>query len=330
MWECKYSKEPVDYRYIWLRFKKKIWILPLAMLIGAIIVTAGHYLSRTVENGGRVYQTTSVFYLDFAEKGDGSEYEFINYYTWGELIHSDYFMDNLYSALNGKYSKEQLIKAVSATIESDVRYLYVRCTTTNPSESLEIAAALEPVVISFSNEQKEFDEIKLSDKGDTYIDSTKLRFKNAVVLGLVLGFVVSLVGVLLAITLDTGIYIPSTIERRYGLPTLGAECMSEFKINCDRFLKDAGGVSYVSVDGDKDHPDFGDISVMAVGDILSDSEALNSIKEGSALVLGLNAGAKNDKLFERNVEELARLGIKISAVVLCKADEKFIKAYYRA
>lgn len=329
MWECKYSKEPVDYRFIWLRFKKKIWIIPVAMLVGAIIVIGGHYLSRTIDNGGRVYQTESVFYIDFAEKGDGSEYEFINYYTWGELIHSDYFIDNLYSALDGKYTREKLISSVSATIESDVRYLYVRVTTTVPADSLEIAAAFEPLVVNFAGEQKEFSEIKLVNKGDTYIDSTKLRIGNAAVLGLVLGFVVSLVVVLLIIVLDTGIYIPATIERRYGLVSLGAECMSEFSINCDRILEGASKVAYVSIDGDKDNPDLGDREVINAGDILSDASSITAIENCDALVLGVKAGTRNDKMFERHVEELARLNIKITAVVLCDADEKFVNAYYK-
>lgn len=329
MWECKYAGEPVDYRFIWLRFIKKIWIIPIAMIIGALIVTLGHYLSRTIENGGRVYQTTSIFYLDFAEKEDGSEHEFINYYTWGELIHSDYFIDNLDEALGGKYPREQLIKAVSANIESDVRYLYVRCTTTVPENSLEIASALEPIVIDFAKEQKEFDEIKLSTKGDSYIDSTKLRLGNAAVLGIVLGLVISVVAVLLSIVLDTSIYIPATIERRYGLKTLGAECMSEYTVNCDCLLGTSAKVAYVSVDGSETVPDFGDREVVNIGNILSETSAAKLAGECDVLVLGVKACARNDKMFERVVEELARLGIKITAVVLCDADDKFIKSYYK-
>lgn len=330
MWECKYAKEPVDYRLFWLRFKKIIWVLPLAIIIGAVFVVLCHYADKMISNGGRTYETTSVFYLDFAEKEDGSEYEFLNYYTWGELIHSDYFMDSLFSALGGKYSKDELMGAVSANIESDVRYLYVRVTTNSKEESLEIAKAFEPIVISFAGEQKEFNEIKLSDKGDTYRDSTKLRIANAAGLGAVLGLFIALVVILLMYTLDTAIYIPATLERRYGIKTLGASCMSEYKLNCEVLLENAGTIAYVSVDGDSDVPEFAGKKVKSITGVLDSKDAIDEVKNCDALVLGVRAGKKNDKILERYLDEFNRLGICVSASVLTKENEELIKAYYRA
>jgi len=330
MWECRYAKEPLDFKLLWLRFRTKIWMIPVAMLIGALLVLMCHYISRVSANGGRYYETTSVFYIDFATQENGDQYEFINYYTWGELIHSDYFMDSLYDSLGGKYTKEQLIGYVSATIESDVRYLYVRVTTHSSEQSLEIAKALEPIVEGFADTRKEFNEISVSDRGDTFRDSTKLRIKNACILGAVLGLFVILFVTALISVLDTNIYIPATLERRYGIPSLGAECMSEFKINCEHFLGDAHKIGYISIDGDENVPSFGTgIETVSVSNLLEDSSAADIAKTCDVIIIGVKAGRKNDKMLERYLDELSRLGISVTALLLNDADDKLIMAYYK-
>lgn len=329
MYEVRHAGEPVDYKLIWLRFKKKIWMIPVAMIIGAVLVMGCHYFSKMIENGGRLYETTSMFYLDFAASETGEGYEFINFYTWGELIRSDYFIDNLEESLGGKYSRDKLIKSVSATIEADVRYLYVRCTTNSPEESLEIAAALEPIVLSFADEQKEFNDIKLTDRGDTVRDSTKLRFANAAGLGASLGLLTVIVALYVRVITDMGIYVPSTIEKRYGIPVLGAPFMSEYRTNCEKLLEGASKVAYIPVDTDE-MPDFGnEVSVVTVKDILTNPAAVKTVTDCDAVVVGVSAGRGNDKLLERNLEELARLNISVKALTLCGADEKLINSYYR-
>lgn len=329
MHEVRHAGEPVDYKLIWLRFRKGIWMIPVAMIIGALIIVGCHYLSKMIKNGGRLYETTSVFYLDFATDETGAEYEFINYYTWGELIHSDYFIDNLYTDLGGKYSRDKLIASVSATIESDVRYLYVRCTTNSSDESLEISAALEPIVISFADEQKEFNEIKLADRGDTFRDSTKLRIKNAIGLGMALGLFIVIIALCINVVIDTGVYVPATLEKRYGIPVLGTTFMSEYKINCDKLLNKAESVAYIPVDTDE-KVTFGDgVRVLEITEILTNPQAVKQVTDCDAVVVGVGAGRRNDKILERTLEELARLDISVNALLLCEADEQLINNYYR-
>ena len=330
MWECRNANELIDYKLIWLRAKPKIWIIPLAVVLGAVLILGIHYLDKMIDHGGRVYETTSVFYLDFAEASDGSQYDFINYYTWGELIHSDFFMDALYEALDYAYSKDDLLGIVAATIESDVRYLYVRCTTNSAEESLKIAKELEPIVISFADEQKEFTDIKLVDRGDTIRDSTKLRLANAAGLGAVLGLLLSVLGILAVVVADSSVYIPSTLEKRYSIPVLGSPSMSEYMMNCKLMLEEVDNIAYVSIDGENEIPDFAGKSAVLIEDSLSNEDSIRKIKSCGVLVLGVEAGRKNSKIIERYIEEFRRLNIKVSALVLNHVDDRLIKAYYKA
>ncbi len=41
MWETKYAREPIDYRLFFLMLLKKIWVFPLAAIIGALFVGGG-------------------------------------------------------------------------------------------------------------------------------------------------------------------------------------------------------------------------------------------------------------------------------------------------
>ena len=248
MWECECGREPLDYRLIWLRFLRKLWILPIAVLVGAILVGTAYYFSKTVARGGRTYQTESVFYIDFAENSQGKEYDYYNYYTWGEVIHTDFFLDYVYEEMKGEYSREELTSYITATIDSDVRYLYVRYNTHFPELSVDLASVMETIVPQFAEIRDEIETIEVAKKGSEAKDSSKLRLENACFLGACLGLAAAVLGILIILILDTGVYLPSTIEKRYHVVCLGAPFLPEFAPNWQLYLKDALKVALVHVD----------------------------------------------------------------------------------
>lgn len=335
MWECEYSREPVDYRLLWLRFLRKIWIIPIAMLAGIVLVAACHYYARTVARGGRTYQTESVFYIDFAEDAQGEKYDYYNYFTWGEVIHTDFFMDQVYEEMAGELSMDEIISYITATIDSDVRYLYVRCNTHSPELSMKLASVMEEIVPKFADIRKEIRSIEIAKAGDGASDSSKLRIGNACFLGGGLGLGISLFWILAALTVDTAVYIPSAIEKRYHVTCLGAPFMPEFAANWKYVLKDAVKIAKVFVDEDFRDEEFeipGDKKrkVVSFRNPAEHPEELDRIRECEEVLLVLKAGRKNDKMFERVLEQLGRQDIRVTAAVLADADEKLLSAYYRS
>lgn len=332
MWECKYSHEPVDYRLLWLRFVRKLWILPIAVLAGAILTAAGYYCMRVVAAGGRTYQTKSVFYIEFAENSEGEDYDYYNYYTWDEVIHMDYFMDYVFGRMKGELSREELASCINATIDSDVRYLYVRCTTHEPELSLRLAAVMEEIVPEFAETKKEFEKIEPAQTAAEATDSTKLRMGNACFLGACLGLGLSVLWILAALVLDTAIFIPASFERRYHIPCLGAEFMPEFVPNCRYLLKGADRIARVSLEEPAAEIEItGDetAQVISCRNPIEHPEELDRIRECDRVVLCVKAGCKNEEAIRRMLEQLNRQEIKITAVALTDADEKLISAYYR-
>ena len=337
MWECECGREPLDYRLIWLRFLRKLWILPIAVLVGTVLVGGVYYYSRTAARGGRTYQAESVFYIEFAENSSGEEYDYYNYFTWGEVIHTDFFLDNVYEEMKGEYSREELASYITATVDSDVRYLYVRCNTHSPELSVKLATVMETIVLQFAEIRDEFETIEVVRKGEQAKDSSKIRLGNACFLGACLGLAAAVLGVLTVLILDTGIYLPSMIEKRYHVVCLGAPFMPEFAPNWQLYLKDALKVALVRVDEDSSEgPSIAGVNSTSEPEVIlcqnpvEHSEELEKIRNCDRTILCLRAGRRNHEVFIRLLEQLGRQGIQVTAAILISADEKLISMYYRS
>lgn len=335
MWECEYSREPVDYRLLWLRFLRKLWMIPVAVLAGVILVGACHYYAGTAAKGGRTYQAESVFYIDFAVDAQGEMYGYYNYFTWNEVIHTDFFMDYVYEKMSGELSMEEIASYITATIDSDVRYLYVRCSTHSPELSVKLASVMEEAVPKFADIRKEMRSIEIAKAADKAKDSSNIRLGNACFLGGCLGLGLSIFLILIVLIVDPAIYIPSTVEKRYHITCLGAAFMPEFAPNWKYVLKDAVRIAKVFVDEDFQEEEYsiqGDTErkILSCRNPAEHPEELDQLRECEKVLLVLRAGRKNNKAFERLVEQLGRQNIKITAVILADADEKLLSAYYRS
>lgn len=335
MWECEYSREPVDYRLLWLRFLRKIWMIPVAVLAGIVLVGACYYWTRTGARGGRTYQAESIFYIDFAEDAQGEEYDYYNYFTWGEVIHTDFFMDHVYEKMGGELSVEEIASYITATVDSDVRYLYVRCNTHSPELSVKLASIMEEAVPKFADIRKEMRSIEIAKTADNAKDSSKIRLGNACFLGGGLGLGLSMLLLLIVLIVDPAIYIPSTVEKRYHITCLGAPFMPEFAPNWNYVLKDAVKIAKVFVDEDFQEEEYSiqgdrERKIISCRNPVEHPEELDQIRECEKVLLVLKAGRKNNKAFERLIEQLGRQNIKITAVVLADVDEKLLSAYYRS
>lgn len=333
MWECEYSREPVDYRLLWLRFLRKIWMIPLAVLAGVVLVAACHFYARTGARGGRTYQAESIFYIEFAKDAQGEEYDYYNYFTWGEVIHTDFFMDYVYEKMEGELSVDEIISYITATIVSDVRYLYVRCDTHSPELSVKLASIMEEAVLRFADARKEIYSMEIAKTGDSAKDSSKLRIGNTCFLGACLGLGISTFWILVALITDTAVYLPAMVERRYHITCLGAPFMPEFAPNWKYVLKDAEKIAKVFVDEDFQEEQYGipgDIErkIVSCRNPVEHPEELDKIRECEATLLVLKAGRRNAKIFERLLEQLGRQGIVVTAVILASTDKKLLSEYY--
>ena len=366
MWETKYAREPIDYRLFFLKLLKKIWIFPLAAVIGAVVVGGVYCLVNFGIKDGYKYRARTIYYVTYADDASGNEYDYYNYFTWQEVIHSDYFTEGLSKAMGGSLSKDEIIANTLATVESDVRYLYTKSTAGSVDEAIRLEKEVEKLMLAFPDGKKEFESIVIVDEpGEDDTEDVSLIFvKRAVIFGAVIGLIAAVIISIFYACVDTSVYLPSTLEKRYGIPALGALSMKEFEANVREFLGDKKKVAVIKADttpekikqvysgeegdvsldirsmkklishnGEDSLIDAlsGDFEKVVFEDIFSDKTEENvysKIKECDAAVIIAKAGAHNGKKIERIIEQLARQEIKPAAFALAGEDEWLIRSYY--
>ena len=91
----KYTDESLNLRSFYLRLLKKIWILPVAALIGAVIAGGIYYLATDVFGPERKYEAQAKFHLTYSDDAyicneEGNRVlDWYNGYTWTNFIFDD-------------------------------------------------------------------------------------------------------------------------------------------------------------------------------------------------------------------------------------------------
>lgn len=368
MYETGYAREPINYRLFFLNILKKIWIFPLAAIAGAVIVGGIYCLVNFGIKDGYRYQARTIYYVTYATDAEGVEYDYYNYYTWQELIHTDYFTEGLLKALGGKLSKDEIIRDTFATVESDVRYLYTKSSAGNVDDAIMLEKEVQKLMLAFPDSRKEIESIVIVDEPgvDDTQDISLIFVKRAVIFGAVIGLIAAAIFSIFYACVDTSVYLPSTLEQRYKIPALGAASMKEFEANCEKYLSDKKKVGFIEVDetpgkikavyaGGEEEVSLdirsmkklirqaaggstprdsvpGDFEKVGLANPVSDEaekDVYTKIRECDGLVIIVRAGAHNGKRVERLIEQLSRQDIAPTAFMLSEEDEWLVKAYYR-
>ena len=94
--KVKYTDETLNLRSFYLRFLKKIWILPIAALIGAILAGGIYYLVTVTFGPERRYEAQARFHLTYSDdayirNAEGERVlDWYNGATWSNFIFNDH------------------------------------------------------------------------------------------------------------------------------------------------------------------------------------------------------------------------------------------------
>lgn len=329
MRECAYAREPIDFKLLWIRLIRKLWVVGLCILAGMLLFGGGYFIVREVI-GERTYQAESVFYVTFAKDSNGEEYDYYNHYTWGTAIGEDALVAQVAALCNE--SEETIRSAVSATVESDVRYVFVRAVTTSADQSMKIAAALEQAVPVWGEGKPEFESVEISKRATSAPDNSKIRTGSAMVTGAIIGFFFGLLGTIIYLIAADTIFLPASLEKRYGIVTLTAASMKEFAVNCETILKDF--TSVICVPGVKDYLprhkiEFGNRECTLVKNPCFEDSDMTALQTAEAVVVYVPAGRVCGKQVERTLEQFSRMNILVTAMMLVDEKEEILRAYYK-
>lgn len=346
MWECKYGKEPLNTRLFVLRLIRKLPVILLAAVLGAICIGGPYFLTRVTFGPAKEYEAVTDFYIDYAVQEDGTQYMYFNSATWGQLIKDDVITDKILThmawpgesadAENAQtmllsdiekaagITKQQLQGYLYATMLSDTRIATTTVTTNDPALTMKIEKALVQAMFDFGEQQKEIAEVRiLQEPTEAALVAMDVRTFRACMVGVVLFVFVTVLYLCLYYALDEGIHIPETFEKRFGIPMLGTIRSKELPVLAEKLLTEKPLLLTADKEVDPEQVK------KALAERGVEAEEARSPEElsGRKLLLIIKAGAHNGKQIEKTLDFCKKCEYSIAAALLWEADEKLIRAY---
>ncbi|MBQ7359864.1 MAG: hypothetical protein IJW63_07215 [Lachnospiraceae bacterium] len=348
MWEWKYAKEPLDMKLLLLRLIGNIKIVIIAALLGAAIIGGGYTVSKVVFGGPTEYEMSQRFYVQYATDPQvGLEFTYINHASWNMWVQSDWFTERVwdYTFADGlnpaQYglTKETLSTVLSAGLETDLRVAIVTVKTTDAVLTEKLSKALAKVMQDFAQQQIEIEEIRLVDTLEVKEADKDIRALRAVILGTVVGAFCGIVGVLIYLVLDDGVYLPSTLSYRYGQPALGCAFDSPDGLklqpgtleNIKTVYGELDKVALTAVEEDLSLPEIADLfegpEFVCVPSLCQVPEAVEVLKQQDGVLLVVAAGGSSDGQICHVLEQMKVHDCKLRGMLLVHADKNLMKLY---
>lgn len=342
MWEGYYGKEPFDLRLTALRLMRRSkWII--GWTAAGTLLFGGSYYIRNVTCAEALYRATSVYHVDYAveeEKDVGTVY--INETTWNTYVSSGFFLDAVQQRVDTGMTEEELVASIHAVLASDLRVPSTEVTTKDAQKSVAIAGAVEAVMTQQLPEMvKEAETVRVIAPAETApLVETDARPVRAFLLGAVVSCFFAVVLMLLKELGDDAVWLPETIERRYGIKTVGTLQSGLLQENI-RYL--FGGMKKAALCPVQEQldpkvicgeleacaaADAGGTQWLAVPSPVLCPESCRILREADGILLALKAGGKACRQLEYTLEYLRTQDCKITAVILCDADEWLLRCYH--
>ena len=358
----RHMDEELNLRSFYLRLIKKIWIIPLAALVGALLCGGIYTLVNVTFGPARSYSTESKLYIKFAyDEQAGTLVDYYNAFTWNSLMSTDDIlpiaMENLQKAGVSKeqISEQEIIDSVKAEIPSDVRLLLVTLTNNSQKDTDLITDAIDEALVNYGNTNEAFDSIKLIGKTDSALVTYTDRTFVAVIFGAVLFAVAAILVLLLVDALDDAVYVPEDCEKRYKLPVLGvlfekdskdAFFKNELQAAYEKYIAGAERVVLIASDSVKDAENskkdldslkkalgsgfdsqLDKVTAMEIpGNVLDNYRKIGA---SDGVVLTVPAGKRCGSMSEHIIAQLKKHECPVLGIILVRADAGFLRRYYR-
>ena len=344
-------KEPLNIKLLFMTLLRRLPLLLIGAVIGAVLFGGGYYLKNYVFAPAPDYEAKSELYLTYSDEVR-LENIYINDYTWQTLAQSDACVDEAIALLPFEIDKEECKSKVSAGLESDVRIVTIKATDKDPKKAVELANAYEKAIQKLGEKMEDVEEVQVFTSASQAVvkrfDNRTLRMS---ITGAVVGFIAMLVIVLFAFSVDDSVYLPEHMSLRYGIQTLACfekrgEKISDWdeaaaKQNLNSvlegksrvYLSDITGLSGCEkeavndlLEAVKNLTDSKD-SLEAADGINQNASAVSEIKGGDGVILLLQAGKRNGKLAERAIDYLKTQQIPVLGCILYGVNSRRLLRY---
>ena len=305
--------------------------------VGAVLFGSSYYLYKVVYAPAREYRAVATYYIEYAKDPLlGEPYSYFNEYTLDSWLNTDVFVEQVLPKLSTELTAEELNERSELTVPSDVRVIQLTVTSEEPVLTMEILRAYDEALVTFAENQREINAIKVQDMPDeAYQIKADIRTQRAFVLGAVLGLFAGSMYLVLNYLLDDGIYLPETLKKRHGLKVLGADVSEELPANVLFAVKETQKVALTSVGDTPSLPDVLDVlkgmdpkkEWVIVPAMVQCPEAGEILRGCDGCILTVVSGADKSGTIERALHYYEQQQVKVIGSILWNADEKLLKRY---
>jgi len=334
--ENAYMQRMIDWKRVWMLLSKKIWIVVVATIAGAVIGGIGYKLVDTITSEGQYYRVSSDYYITFNEDENGADH--YNAYTWDTILRDDPVVDVVMEYLPSEITRAQVREAVTGEMLGDYRILTVYVDSLDPQFAETVADAYEKGLAAFADKISMLDTIERWSREDVTPIVDNDYMINVALFSGATAFVVTLLLMAFFYILDDSIYIENDFAQGFHIPFLGMltkngsdACKQELKDNLIHLCKADGTYYLVSWDNKTDsvtEDALKELLPAICGKISVQGEDLNALRNSDGAIIVLPWGSKNGRITDKLIRFLEKQDCKITGAVLTNADDVFLKAYY--
>lgn len=317
----EYWQEAADTKRCVILFLFQLWKTVAFIAAGIILAIIIYFVYHAVADGV-VYEAYSEFYLDFATDERGDAYQYYNGYTWNDLLSTDMIAEGTLDALNDSTASASTIEQCSyAEILSDIRVLRVTHTTNDETRCLNLQKATEKSLEAFGDTIKEFNSIKtIKSVSPTRIYADN-RLPQAILLGGLVGLIVSLLYFAFSCILDDSVRTPIDLFS-FDTKVIGVEMCNEDDKITDK-LNAVYGTTTKALEEDTNDEEV-HLDILSLGK----ENGLNlSDYKDKKVILEIPYKAVSKRYLSLIIDRMASEEIDLAGMIITKADNKFYKLY---
>ncbi len=254
----------IDLKRFFRQFKKRIWLVVAATILGAILGLVAYIAYSNIMSGNTVYRIRNDYYIYFDYEAFPNGPDYFNAFTWDGILRDDPVVNKALEAAPD-VTRQQILDSVTGEILGDYRILTVVVTGTDKELVQKISDAYKVALPAFADVLEQISSIDLWTDAviEEYDEYT--REPNAAFLGGLIGLLVSLFAVLMYGIFDDGIYSERDWAMNYpDIPYLGKRDTDEYRANRSHLLKYDG--NYIELSSDQFRYDLDEFDRMRAVD----------------------------------------------------------------
>lgn len=308
----KYMEQGMDLKRLFLVLGKKLWLVLLGAVLGAMLGGITYKIVTNITNGETEYRASADYYITFFK--DGVDY--FNAYTWDGILRDDPIVDYALTLLPEEITKDMVKAAVKGEMLGDYRILTVHVNAETKEKADTIAKAYQESLWHFGQEMELLNTVELWSQEEAVPFEKNNKTGNAAFLGALVCVLLVIFALLFYYVLEDAVYVEKDGEQRFGLPVYGLLTKEKDELQKQVF---GDNLKYVFGDG---------IVETWNGEILPVAEDCERLRRVENLLVNIPWGRNNARQVERVLKQLELQGCEVKGLMITDAEDWFVKAYY--